>query len=785
MKQKMTKEHLLRPFKGISILLFLFASVFAAQAEVGYTLYYNASNGLMYKDAAFDSLAEDITGYKADDTNKAIFTLENFELTTTADIGLVLPAGVTLVLKGENTITATAKALYAKGDLSIEGTGSLTCTGNLYGMIVDENLTFSGGSVTANGPNPIFITGHLLVEGGTLEGAVDEGGAGVSAKTLTVTGGVLRGKGGTDIFGIAVEGTPTTTGCTITGGDDGYDDDDEISYGSYDGGKLWGYIIKGANTPAKYVQIAKLPNTFTLYYNAQVGTMYDGEEEGKEVTTGFSGSYSASKDGMTLTLEDFEFETTAAIGLSLPAGITLVLKGENAITAEEAEKDDQARAISTKGNLIIQESGSGSLTLTAESGEKENAIGSGLYVAGNLTLKSGTVVCEGGMYAVDIYQDLTINGGSLKGTATGTTASDSKGVGVTEDILITGGELEGIGGTPERMSNSYGVYSKNLTVTGGELRGLGGDVVTNFSFGIAVYGTKPIVSGCTIVGGEDESAENPLSVSVIDGVNVYSADGNTPAKYVQITGPSASEPGTYHSITLEVAGGIELYDLTAGTLQVAEGDHLFLQFLPEDRTLGADDILFLIDGVETAFTATAEGNYFSYILNPVAEDHTIQIALKEYTVTLTETEGVTYNVGAGEHTVAYAETFTFSLTLADGIDPEKVHVFANGVEILPNELRATILTYTIDRVITSITVVIEGTGGTTSNAELTHDVRVVVESGKLKVESEGQAIDVAVYTINGQNVVSLRGLRGSHTLTLPAGIYLVKAGDKVYKVSTH
>jgi len=244
----------------------------------------------------------------------------------------------------------------------------------------------------------------------------------------------------------------------------------------------------------------------------------------------------------------------------------------------------------------------------------------------------------------------------------------------------------------------------------------------------------------------------------------------------------------YHTINLEVADGIEMYNLTAGNHQVEEGGHLHVQFLTEDRTLTTNDILFLIDGVETEFKELGENNYYSYILNPVAGDHTILVALKEYPVTLPETKGVTFDVGAGTHLVAYSDKFSFTMTLADGIDPAAIHVYANGQEIQPDALRLATLTYTIDKVITPITIVIEGAGeGTTGNADIaTGDIQLRITNYELQIENtNSQAVDVAVYAVTGQSVVQLSALRGSKTISLRPGIYLVKAGSEVYKVSVN
>jgi len=240
---------------------------------------------------------------------------------------------------------------------------------------------------------------------------------------------------------------------------------------------------------------------------------------------------------------------------------------------------------------------------------------------------------------------------------------------------------------------------------------------------------------------------------------------------------------TYHTVTLEIAPGIDLLNLQPGNLQIQEGGHLQLQFLPENTTATADNILFLVDGIETSIKDFGGNNYYSYILSPINADHTILIALKEYTVTLPEVEGVTFDVGSGDHAVGYGEKFTFTLTVADSIDPADVHVYANGTEVMPEALRATTLTYIIDKVIGPITVTIDGAGEPTGNTGIAESkVSIAVESGKLTIESAGQAVDVAVYTVQGKNVASLRALRGSETISLAAGIYIVKAGNEVRKI---
>lgn len=166
----------------------------------------------------------------------------------------------------------------------------------------------------------------------------------------------------------------------------------------------------------------------------------------------------------------------------------------------------------------------------------------------------------------------------------------------------------------------------------------------------------------------------------------------------------------YHTIALTVGEGIDC-NYTTGSLTIAEGDHLFLQFFAEGQGLTADDILFLINGVETAFNASIDGKGGNYILNPIEKDLFIEIRLREE---------------------------------AKDPDPDP---------------------------------------DTTSNASLSEgDILIAINNGQLTVENSGEAVDVAAYNITGKSVVSLRALRGSRTFTLPAGIYIVRAGDKTMKV---
>ncbi|MDF9830843.1 T9SS type A sorting domain-containing protein [Parabacteroides sp. PF5-6] len=425
--------------------------------------------------------------------------------------------------------------------------------------------------------------------------------------------------------------------------------------------------------------------------------------------------------------------------------------------------------------------------------------GGGVYAFGGATLTNNTIYGNtanhgGGVYATGgailtgntIYGNTATTGGGVYG-AEGATLTHNT---IYANTARNGGGVFIYDGTVTLTNNILWANTAGKDNEGDNLHILNGTPSITYN----LIGDESIQDGHEGVGeriGNLIGADNdPLFVKIDTESNpkVYDfhLQAGSPAIGTGLDGADMgaypyipADPATYHPLTLEVAPGILLYGISAGEHLVS--DHLFLQFLPEDPTLGPEDLMLVIDGVDTPFTVPAGGAYYGYIL-PITAEHTILIAQRRYNVILTPTEGVTYTPGAGTHPVDYGNPFSFTVTGA--FDPAQLQVFANGQEILPDGLRSTTLSYTIDAVTGPITVTLEGTGGTTGNIDLaTAPIRVIVESGKLKVENEmSTAIDVAIYSVTGQNVVQLRGLRGSKTIALAAGVYFVRAGQQTWKV---
>lgn len=275
-------------------------------------------------------------------------------------------------------------------------------------------------------------------------------------------------------------------------------------------------------------------------------------------------------------------------------------------------------------------------------------------------------------------------------------------------------------------------------------------------------------AGMDPAGGFDFEGNPRLAGNAID-MGAYEHQPGTP--------PS---PGIYHTVTLKVAPGMAS-DYQPGQLTIVDGDHLFLQFWGDPRTVTADDVLFLIDGVETAFKNN--NGHFSYILSPIHANHTVLIALRHYPVTLPEVESATTDPVAGVHWVSYGEPFNFILSLNALNAFENIKVYANGSELMPQETgQAQSRQYTIDAVSGPVDITIEG-ADPVSNAHIVEcKVNVIVESGKLRVDNSLAApADITVYAITGQ-VIATRRVHTSETIPLSPGLYLVRTPETVHKV---
>jgi len=247
--------------------------------------------------------------------------------------------------------------------------------------------------------------------------------------------------------------------------------------------------------------------------------------------------------------------------------------------------------------------------------------------------------------------------------------------------------------------------------------------------------------------------------------------------------PNPLPPRTYHDVNIEVASGIRLVGITPGIHSIKEGDHIYFKFCPEDPGCTDGDILFLVDDVEVSFDKGENNSLCSY-MKVIDCSQKIVIALRDYTVTLPVTPGVNVDLRPGYHKVAYGKSLSFTLSPEPGQNPEDIHVFANGQELLPESISADApLTYTIENITLDVVIRIEGLRPTSNALVNQSSVNVSTDKGVLIIDNKtGKEIHLSVYRLAGQSFLRQSLSEGMHTITLPQGIYIVKAGDQTTKV---
>lgn len=182
------------------------------------------------------------------DSATKTLTLKGVNFTTSALRAVKLPGGSTIVLEDENTIASgrteavqsSSYGIYAEGDLTIQGTGTLTVKGGnayySYGIYAYDGVTIQGGTVTATGGTAVYDSYGIYADAVTISGGIVNayGGEAVNScgifafkSNVTITGGTVEAKGGAADYesygiyaGTNVEisgGSVEATGGTATG----------------------------------------------------------------------------------------------------------------------------------------------------------------------------------------------------------------------------------------------------------------------------------------------------------------------------------------------------------------------------------------------------------------------------------------------------------------------------------------------------------------------------------------------------------------------------------------
>ena len=202
--------------RGISVLLSLLLcltllpmTVLAAGTE---TADFTSGDGSAALALLNDAKTEGAENSTWDSTTKTL-TLNGVNFTTTNPTAMILPAGATINLVGENTITSTNSdteqdmsfGILAVGNLTIEGDGTLTVTGGATdgsygsrGIYAYGTVKIEGGTVNANGGGN--ANSSVAIEAGTVEikaGTVTATGRKATSDSTGIYAGVVAISGGT------------------------------------------------------------------------------------------------------------------------------------------------------------------------------------------------------------------------------------------------------------------------------------------------------------------------------------------------------------------------------------------------------------------------------------------------------------------------------------------------------------------------------------------------------------------------------------------------------------
>jgi len=243
------------------------------------------------------------------------------------------------------------------------------------------------------------------------------------------------------------------------------------------------------------------------------------------------------------------------------------------------------------------------------------------------------------------------------------------------------------------------------------------------------------------------------------------------------------EPDETYTITLNIATYISASKET-GSYIINEGDGFNLTFhLENSEGYTNSDILFLLDGKEIDINSFLSGTNYRFTLNNIKADHTIDIALKTYKITVPQIEGLFTDPEAGTYDIPYGEPFTITFTLEDKYDQSMLVVLINGKVVDLSALRSTSFTYTIDKVLEPITIEVKGIelNDPTSNGTVNpHSVDIYTSNGAIYLKTN-IPLPVDVYSISGILIKSLTVI-GEEKINLSSGIYIVRSLYNNYKV---
>lgn len=239
-----------------------------------------------------------------------------------------------------------------------------------------------------------------------------------------------------------------------------------------------------------------------------------------------------------------------------------------------------------------------------------------------------------------------------------------------------------------------------------------------------------------------------------------------------------------YKVEIKPEEGITLGNMKPGTYTYKHNEYFYLTFFTDDPAIQKEAIRFLVNGKEASFRGIGGNQNYTYSVNGMTEDQTIEIGFKVFILTTTIPKGVALSPDTKTE-FAYGDTFTFTLTLEDDYSESDMRVFVNGKRQTPANHEGNSYTFIIESITEDLNLRVLGVepNDPVSNIqpETSHYPVFSSDNGLLSVELDKPA-DVTVYGLTGQVSARVKASQTHLNVPLTQGIYLVRVGEKVYKV---
>ena len=556
------------------------------------------------------------------DRDTTTLTLKGVNFTTSATTAVKLPAGSTIVLAdgttntitGGNTESDGCYGIYAVGNLTIQGAGTLTVTGG--------DITAAAGTITLESSG-IYANGGLTISGGTINatgGNITRGNStaglrsyGIHAESgVAISGGAVTAQSSTApnrSYGIYAEnGNIAVTNSTVTA-------TGRAAYYSY-GIDAHAGSVTVENSRVNATGDTAGENGAGIY--AKTGVTISGSTTEVTATGGKAdnNSYGIEAQAGSITIENSKVTATGGAAGKNGAGIYaktgVTISGTANVTAEGGKAGNNSYGIeANKGDVTI----SGSAEVTATGGTATGAYSNSYGIiaisyynspsdsgGGNVSISNTAKVTttggtatgnSGNSYGISADEDVTISGGTV--TAKGSAANCSYGTYVYDDLTISGGTVDAEGGTASSVSYGICVYYGDMTISGSTTKVTAKGGAANVASGDS-RGIDARAGSVKIEGGEVKAtggtASGPFSTGISAEKDVTISGGTVTA-----TGSAASS----FSYGISAGKNVTISDSAAVT---AEGGTTSRESFGIEAYSGSIKIT-ITDGTVTAKAASA------------------------------------------------------------------------------------------------------------------------------------------------------------------------------------